>query len=313
MKKKFEKKELTRQIREEALRLGFLECGFAQIRPLDEFNKPFLKWLEQGHHAEMAYMERYIEQRTNPALLVDGAKSIISLLYNYYSPEKLMGSPLKIAKYAYGTDYHLVIKNKLKQLSLFIQQLDEDAVMRSFVDTGPVLEKAWAQNSGLGWIGKNGCLISRRHGSFVFIAEIITTLEFENDKPLKDFCGSCRRCMDTCPTQAITENRTINSHKCISYQTIENRGEIPDSLKEKFNNYIYGCDICQDVCPWDNISKQHAEPLFALRAELRDMTLNDWKNLDEITYQKVFQKSAVKRAKFVGLKRNIDFVIQKGT
>ena len=313
MKKKFEKKELTRQIREEALRLGFLECGFAQIRPLDEFNKPFLKWLEQGHHAEMAYMERYIEQRTNPALLVDGAKSIISLLYNYYSPEKLMGSPLKIAKYAYGTDYHLVIKNKLKQLSLFIQQLDEDAVMRSFVDTGPVLEKAWAQNSGLGWIGKNGCLISRRHGSFVFIAEIITTLEFENDKPLKDFCGSCRRCMDTCPTQAITENRTINSHKCISYQTIENRGEIPDSLKEKFNNYIYGCDICQDVCPWDNISKPHAEPLFALRAELRDMTLNDWKNLDEITYQKVFQKSAVKRAKFVGLKRNIDFVIQKGT
>jgi len=309
--KKLNRNDFTSLIREEAHNLGFLECGFAQIRTLDEHKQPLLQWLNQGHHAGMTYMEKYTEQRINPVLLVEGAKSVISLLYNYYTPETLEGSPLRFAKYAFGTDYHLVIKNKLKQLSLFIQQLEPDVVMRTFVDTGPVLEKAWAQNSGLGWIGKNSCLISRRHGSFVFIAEIITSLEFDYGKSSKDFCGTCRRCIDTCPTQAITESRTINSERCISYQTIENRGEIAQTLKDKFHHFIYGCDICQDVCPWNQMSKPHAEPLFYLRDELRNMTLDGWKNLDEPTYQRVFQKSAVKRAKFGGLKRNIEFVVQK--
>jgi epoxyqueuosine reductase len=202
-----------------------------------------------------------------------------------------------------------VVRDKLDLLVGYITGLvGEDIIIRCFVDSAPILEKAWAQNSGLGFIGKNSCLISPKHGSFVFVAEIITSFELEGGQSIREMCGSCRRCIDACPTQAITENRTINSYHCISYQTIENRDEIPTSLKGKFDHYIFGCDICQDVCPWNRRSRVHKEPLFYLRPEIKDMDIDDWKSMDETTYQKVFKKSAVKRAKFSGLKRNINFV-----
>jgi epoxyqueuosine reductase len=311
-KKELNKPHITQIIREEAVKFGFLDCGFSKIRPLNEYREPYLNWLRKGHHAGMAYMEQNIDKRIDPALLVDGAKSVITFLYNYYALEKLRGSELQIAKYAHGKDYHEVIGDKLKQLTQLITNMAGEVVHRSFVDTAPIMERVWAQNCGLGWIGKNSCLISRSHGSFVFIAEIITSLELDEDNvPSRDYCGSCRRCINSCPTEAIAENRTIDSNKCISYQTIENRGDIPLELKGKFHHYIFGCDICQDVCPWNRRAKAHAEPLFHLKPEIRDMTLDGWKNLDEKTYQTIFQKSAVKRAKYAGLKRNINFVTSK--
>jgi len=314
MKNDLNSLNLTHLIFEEALKIGFLDCGFSKVRPLNEYRKPYLNWLQNGYHAGMGYMEKNIDKRLNPALLVEGSKTVISLLYNYFTFDKLEGSELQIAKYAFGKDYHDIIKDKLNQLTLFITNHAGEVNQRSFVDTGPILERAWAQNSRLGWIGRNSCLISRKHGSFVFIAEIITSLELEAadiNNSSKDFCGSCRMCIDECPTQAITENRTIDSNKCISYQTIESRDEIPLALKGKFHNYIFGCDICQDVCPWNRRSKVHTEPLFQLKPEIRDMTLDGWKNLDEKTYQVIFQKSAVKRAKLAGVKRNIEFVSNK--
>jgi epoxyqueuosine reductase len=311
MKKKLNKFQLTQLIRQAAQRIGFVDCGFSEVRSLTGHKQHYLDWIERGHQAGMEYMTRNIDQRLNPALLMDGAKTVISLLYNYYTSEKLEGSPLQIAKYAFGEDYHNAINEKLKQLDQFIGDLTDTVIQRSYVDTGPVLEKVWASNSGLGWIGKNSSLISRRHGSFVFIADIITSLELEYDKPLKDYCGSCRKCIEACPTSAIMDNRTIDSRQCISYQTIENRDDIPVTLKGKFHNYIFGCDICQDVCPWNKKSHSHTEALFSLNPEIRHMTLSDWENLDEKTFQHFFHKSAVKRAKFEGLKRNIDFVTLK--
>ncbi len=301
---------LTDKIREEAFRLGFLDCGFSKVRPLAEHEKKYQDWLQQSHHASMDYMVRNIDKRINPALLVDGAKTVISLLYNYYSSEKLEGSPLKIARYAYGKDYHEVVKEKLKRLDQFIKDLAGEVNQRCFVDSAPILERAWAQNSGLGWIGKNSCLVSRKHGSFFFIAEIITSLEVEEEQAsVKDYCGSCHKCIDACPTQAITANSTINSNRCISYQTIENRGNIPSDLKGKFHNYIFGCDICQDVCPWNRKASPHAEPLFSLKEELRKMSLVDWETLNEEKYRQIFKGSPVKRTKFSGLKRNIAMAV----
>ncbi len=308
MKKELNKFQRTQLIRQEAQSLGFVDCGFSEVRSLIEHKQHYLDWIERGYHAGMEFMTRNIDKRLNPALLVDGARTIISLLYNYYTSEKLEGSPLQIAKYAFGEDYHNVINEKLQQLDQFIKDLTGKVIQRSYVDTGPVLEKVWASNSGLGWIGKNGCLISHKHGSFIFIAEIITSLELEYDKSLKDYCGSCRTCIEACPTQAIIENRTVDSRKCISYHTIENRGNIPIGLKGKFHNYIFGCDICQDVCPWNKKARPHSEPLFYLKEELRGMTANSWNGLDELTFQHIFRKSAVKRAKFSGLRRNLDFV-----
>jgi epoxyqueuosine reductase len=300
---------LSHTIREEALRIGFLDCGFSKVRTLTEHQQHYNDWLKRGHHAGMDYMARNIYKRFNPALLVDGAKTVISLLYNYHTNETLTASPLKIAKYAYGEDYHYVIKHKLARLDKFMRHLTENINQRSFVDSAPILERSWANNSGLGWIGKNSCLISRKHGSFFFIAEIITSLELEYDQPsVKDYCGSCRKCTNACPTQAITENRTVNSNRCISYQTIENRGEIPNDLKGKFQHYIFGCDICQDVCPWNSKASQHSEPLFQLNADIKKMTLSDWKNIDEEFFQKKFRKLPITRATFTGLKRNIDVV-----
>lgn len=300
---------LPDKIREEAFRLGFIDCGFSKVRHLAEHESRYMDWYGQGHHASMEYMARNIDKRLNPALLVDDAKSVISLLYNYYTTESLQTSPLKIAKYAYGKDYHDIVKDKLRLLDQFIRDLAGDVNQRCFVDSAPVLERAWAQNSGLGWIGKNSCLISRKHGSFFFIAEIITTLELEpTHSAIKDYCGSCQKCIEACPTQAITANRTINSNRCISFHTIENKGDIPYSLKGKFENYIFGCDICQDVCPWNRKATPNSEPLFGLNPELQRMNLQDWQTLEEEAYRRIFKGSPVKRTKFSGLKRNIAFL-----
>ena len=298
---------LKDKIHQEAIRLGFLDCSFSKIRTLDEHESRYMDWLNQGHHASMDYMERNIDKRLNPALLVEGANTVISLLYNYFIKETLNGSPLKIAKYAYGKDYHDVVKDKLELLDQFIRNQVDEVSQRCFVDSAPVLERAWAQNSGLGWIGKNSCLISRKHGSFFFIAEIITTLELEpSQNTVKDYCASCQKCIESCPTQAITETRTINSNRCISYHTIENKGDIPTDLNGKFDDYIFGCDICQDVCPWNYKSRAHSEPLFNLNHELQMMTLTDWQTLDEAKYKQLFKGSPIKRTKFSGLKRNIN-------
>ena len=297
------------RIREEATRLGFLDCGFSKVRYLDEHEPMYMDWLNHGHHATMDYMERNIDKRLDPALLVEGAKTVISLLYNYYTNENLTGSPLKISKYAYGKDYHDVIKDKLRMLEQFIRAQVGEVTQRCFVDSAPVLERAWAQNSGLGWIGRNSCLISRKHGSFFFVAEIITSLELEpTPQKVNDYCGSCQRCIEACPTQAILPNRTINSNLCISFQTIENIGDISADLKGKFQNNIFGCDICQDVCPWNRKSILHREPLFSLSSSLKNMNEEGWKTLDEDTFRAIFKGSAVKRAKFSGIKRNISFV-----
>ncbi len=303
-----DKSEISELIRKEAFRLGFSDIGFSNARFASECEKPLNDWLGNGHHAGMDYMARNFDKRLNPALLVEGATSVVSLLYNYYSTESLTGAPYKIAKYAYGEDYHDVIKVKLRELSHYINENFGEQTQRSFIDSAPVMERFWAQNSGLGWIGKNSCLISRKHGSFLFIAEIITSLELEYDVPLNEYCGTCRKCIDSCPTHAISETRTVNSHQCISYQTIENHAEIPSELKGKFADNIFGCDICQDVCPWNKKAHVHSEPLFSLKKEVQEMTKEGWNNLDEANFRSIFKKSAVKRTKFKGLQRNIRFV-----
>lgn len=299
---------LTQAIRNEALRLGFTDCGFARIRPLNESITAYQSWITNGYHASMEYMERNQEKRFDPSLLVEGSKSVISLLYNYYTTDNLSQQEYKISRYAFGTDYHEVIKDKLTQLEAFIRTKADPVILRSFVDSAPVLERAWAQESGLGWIGKNTCLISRRHGSFVFLAEIITSLALDYDTPIKDYCGECHQCIDNCPTSAITNNRLIDSNKCISYQTIENKGEISENLAGNFGGFIFGCDICQDVCPWNSKGHTHNEPLFQLRDEIRNITADQWEQLNQADFVKIFSKSPVKRAKYAGILRNIHFV-----
>lgn len=299
---------LTNEIRDEARRLGFAACGFARVRPLKEFQHKYQQWIDNGYHASMSYMERNVDKRFDPGKLVEGAKTVISLLYNYYTPDQLSQTTYKVSRYAYGTDYHEVIRDKLNALDAFIRARSVNVVQRSYVDSAPVLERAWAQESGLGWIGKNTCLISRRHGSFLFISEIITSLELSYDEPLKDYCGSCNKCIDACPTQAIVDGRLIDSNKCISYQTIENRREIPDDLAGKFNQYVFGCDICQEVCPWNTKAHPHKEPLFHLRGEIKDLTSEQWEYMTEEDYQRIFRKSAIKRTKYAGISRNIAFI-----
>lgn len=302
-----ERDDQQQRIRQEAIRLGFIDCGFSKIHAIPEHEERYHNWLRQGYHASMEYMERNADKRVHPDLLVEGANTVISLLYNYYTPEKLEGSPLKIAKYAYGQDYHDVVKDKLRKLDQFIREEFNGVEQRCFVDSAPVLERAWAQHSGLGWIGKNSCLISRKFGSFFFIGEIITTLDIGNEKvSVKDYCGSCQRCIDACPTQAITMNRSIDSNRCISFHTIENRDEdFPAHITDKLSGNIFGCDICQDVCPWNKNSSPHNEPLFELKETLRSMSLVDWQTLSQEKYVQLFKGSAVKRAKYIGLQRNI--------
>lgn len=303
------KTKYTQYIKSEAKRLGFLSCGISKAEFLEQEAPRLEKWLNQNMHGEMRYMENHFDKRLDPTKLVDDSKSVVSLLLNYFPSEeqKDFDAP-KISKYAYGTDYHFVIKDKLKQLMQSIQEEIGEVHGRAFVDSAPVLDKAWAAKSGLGWIGKNSNLLTQQVGSFYFIAELIIDLELEYDTPVTDHCGTCTACIDACPTQAIVEPYVVDGSKCISYFTIELKEEIPNSYKGQFDNWMFGCDVCQDVCPWNRFSKPHKEPLFNPNPELLEMSKKDWQEITQEVFSKVFQKSAVKRTKFSGLTRNIKFL-----
>lgn len=298
----------TKFIKSEAQRLGFLSCGISKSGFLEEEAPRLERWLNQNQHGQMSYMENHFDKRLNPNLLVDDAKSVVSLLLNYYPSETQTDDSYKISKYAYGQDYHQVIKEKLKELLFSIQNEIGEVSGRAFVDSAPVLDKAWAAKSGLGWIGKNSNLLTKSLGSFYFIAELIIDLELDYDNPTTDHCGSCTACLDACPTDAIVAPYVVDGSKCISYFTIELKENIPSEMKGKFEDWAFGCDICQDVCPWNRFSKSHNEPLFNPNPELLSMTKKDWEDITAETFQMVFENSAVKRTKFEGLKRNIDFL-----
>ena len=299
----------TAIIKSEAKRLGFDYCGVSKAEFLEEEAPRLEQWLKQGMNGKMQYMENHFDKRLDPRLLVDGAQSVISLLLNYY-PSQAQTDPLapKISKYAYGKDYHFVIKEKLKELIHSINENIGEVNGRAFVDSAPVLDRAWAKRSGLGWVGKNSNLINKQSGSFFFIAELIVDLELECDGPVKDFCGTCTRCIDACPTDAIVEPYVVDGSKCISYFTIELKENLPAEMKGKFEDWAFGCDICQDVCPWNSFSKPHSEPLFNATPGLLDLKAEEWHELTEEVFQKLFKDSAVKRTKFSGLKRNLEFI-----
>lgn len=263
-------------------------------------------------NGQMSYMENHFDKRLDPTKLVDGAKSVISLLLNYYpadtQPENVGTESYKISKYAYGQDYHYVIKERLKELLFSIQSEIGEVGGRAFVDSAPVLDKAWAAKSGLGWIGKNSNLLTKSVGSFYFIAELVIDLELDYDHAVSDHCGSCTKCIDACPTEAIVAPYVVDGSKCISYFTIELKDSLPHEVKGKFNDWAFGCDICQDVCPWNKFSKPHSEPLFNPHPELLSMTKEDWEEITEDTFRAVFKNSAVKRTKYEGIKRNINFL-----
>lgn len=299
----------TQYVKSAAKELGFTYCGISQAGFLEEEAPQLEKWLSKQYHGKMAYMENFFDKRLDPTKLIPGAKSVISLIYNYYPSKDLArNNQLKIAKYAYGEDYHYVIKDKLKKFLILLQSKIGDVQGRAFVDSAPIMERAWAQKSGVGWIGKNSLLLNRSMGSFFFLAELIVDLELEYDGPIKDYCGTCTACMDACPTDAIPQPYVVDGSKCISYFTIELKEEIPADVKGKFENWIFGCDICQDVCPWNRFSQPHHEPRFGPHAELEQFTNKDWIEITDQVFQRVFKKSAVKRTGLKGLKRNIDFI-----
>lgn len=302
------KEKYSQLIKAESKRLGFLSCGISKAEFLEEEAPRLENWLNKNHHGQMSYMENHFDKRLNPKLLVDDSKSVISLLLNYFPSEEQTKSSYKISKYAYGQDYHFVIKEKLKELLNTIQTEIGDVSGRAFVDSAPVLDKAWAAKSGLGWIGKNSNLITQKVGSFYFIAELIIDLELEYDYPTTDHCGTCTACIDACPTEAIVAPYVVDGSKCISYFTIELKDNLPLEMKGKFDDWAFGCDICQDVCPWNRFSKPHNEPLFNTSNELLSFSKKDWEEITNDTFNKVFKNSAIKRTKFEGFKRNIDFL-----
>ncbi|NOS55908.1 MAG: tRNA epoxyqueuosine(34) reductase QueG [Cyclobacteriaceae bacterium] len=301
----------TKLIKSLASQLGFSFCGISKAEFLEEEAPRLEEWLKRGYQGKMSYLENHFDKRLDPRLLVSGAKSVISLMYNYYPNKDLAADKVdsyKIAKYAYGEDYHFVIKEKLKTFLALIQQEVGEVQGRAFVDSAPVHERAWAKKSGLGWIGKNSLLLNREMGSFFFLAELIIDLELEYDGPIKDYCGTCTACMDACPTDAIPAPYVVDGSKCISYFTIELKEEIPTEVKGKFENWVFGCDICQDVCPWNRFSKPHQEKKFQPHPNLEKMTASDWREITEDVFDRLFQKSAVQRTKLNGLKRNIQFI-----
>jgi epoxyqueuosine reductase len=302
--------EHTRFIKETALSLGFTHCGIAKAAPLDEDARRLEKWLHAGMHGSMQYLENHFDLRVDPTKLVPGAKSVITLTQNYFSPKKQPADSPKISTYAYGTDYHFVIKEKLNKLLAALEQKAGDIVGRGFVDSAPVLERTWAQKTGTGWIGKNGNLISKTDGSFFFIATIIVDLPLIYDDPFaKDYCGSCTKCIDACPTSAIMPNKTVDGSKCISYFTIELKGAIiPSGMKGKFDNWMFGCDTCQDVCPWNRFSKQHQEPGFTPNTAIETFGAKEWNNLTKEGFKTVFKNSPLQRSKFEGITRNLQFI-----
>lgn len=301
--------KLSKAIKDQALLLGFDACGIVHPSRLNADAVRLREWLDQGMNADMHYMQNHFEKRVDPRELMPGAKSVIVVLLNYYPSEIIATDDnFVISKYAYGIDYHTVLKEKLGFLQKFVINHFPDVETRIFVDSAPLLERSLAALAGLGWIGKNANLISQKLGSFVFIGEIITSLELVNDKPLKDHCGTCTSCIHACPTGAIISPCKIDSNLCISYWTIENKGPISKDLKDKIHNQIFGCDICQDVCPWNLKALSHNITEFQPSPELVAMRKKNWQNLDEAQFQRLFNKSAIKRAKFKGLKRNVDFL-----
>ncbi len=298
----------TQIIKAEAKRLGFDFCGISKAEFLSDEAPKLELWLKTNKHGKMEYMENHFDKRLNPTLLVDGAKSVVSLLYNYYPNKKQNEGVPKISKYAYGNDYHDVIKEKLQEFLNTIKEQIGDVNGRAFVDSAPVLDKVWAKKGGLGWIGKNSNLINKQQGSFFFIAELIIDLNLEYDGPIKDYCGTCTKCIDACPTEAIVEPFIVDGSKCISYLTIELKDSIPNSFKNKMDDWVFGCDVCQDVCPWNRFSIPHSEPNFNSQTRLLDFNTNEWYEITEETFKTIFSKSAVKRTKYKGLKRNLDFI-----
>ncbi len=290
--------------------LGFHAAGFAKAEKMEPEAQRLEAWLNQGKHGQMHYMANHFEKRIDPRKLVPGAKTVISLLYNYHNPEKQKDSAApKISQYAYGKDYHFVVKDQLRKLLDGIRNKIGPVEGRCFVDSAPVLERDWARRSGTGWVGKNTLLITPKQGSYFFLAELIIDLELVYDHPIKDYCGRCTKCIDACPTEAISpEGYVLDGSKCISYFTIELKEALPAEYQGKFENWMFGCDICQEVCPWNRFAKRHNEPSFEPHPDLLEMHKEDWEEITESVFRKVFKKSAVKRTKFSGLKRNIDFL-----
>jgi len=301
----------TNFIKTKASELGFSFCGVSRAEFLNDEARRLDEWLRRNYQGKMSYLEKNFDKRLDPTKLVPGARSVVSLIYNYFPAKDLATKgDLKIAKYAYGEDYHTVVKDKLKLLLKSIHDEIGDVHGRAFVDSAPVMERAWANRSGIGWIGKNSLLLNREMGSFFFLAELIIDLELEYDGAGKDYCGTCTACMDACPTEAIPEPYVVDGSKCISYFTIELKEEIPAAVEGKFENWIFGCDICQDICPWNSFSKPHHESRFEPKPELGAMAKQDWIEISEEVFHKLFKKSALQRTKLSGLKRNISFITQ---
>ena len=300
----------THFIKSAAAALGFDYCGIAKAQKLDEDAARLENWLSTGKHGSMKYMENYFDLRVDPAKLVPGAKSVITLLLNYYPSEQQRKDVPQVSKYAYGKDYHEVIREKLKVFLQMIKETIGDVHGRGFADSAPVLEKTWAQKSGIGWVAKNGNLITKQQGSFFFIATLITDLELEYDDPfVKDYCGSCTRCIDACPTDAILDDKVIDGSKCISYFTIELKDMlIPEKMKGRFANKMFGCDICQDVCPWNKFSRPTKEAAFTPLPQILNFTTSDWEDLTEESFKIIFKESPLKRSKYAGIKRNLKFI-----
>jgi len=295
-------------IKREAKRLGFDYCGISKAGFLEDEARRFEEWLHKGMHGQMKYMANYMDMRLDPRLLVEGSKSVISLMLNYYPEEKQNENAPKISKYAYGKDYHRVIKDKLYELLSIMNAEIGEIHGRAFVDSAPVLERAWAAKSGLGWIGKNAQLIRPQNGSFFFLAELIVDIELECDGPIKDYCGSCTRCMDACPTQAIVGPNVVDGSKCISYFTIELKEAIPKEMQGQFNDWMFGCDVCQDVCPWNRFSHPHNETELQPKPELLQMSEKEWTEITEEVFAKSFSDSPLQRTGYNGIKRNLNFI-----
>jgi len=301
--------ENTQLVKLKAVQAGFSYCGISRAGFLEEDAPRLTNWLKEEKHGTMQWMENHFDMRLDPRLLVPGAKSVVSLMYNYHTDSKQLDpNAPKFAKYAFGEDYHKVIKDKLFLLLKDLRAEIGNIEGRVFVDSAPILERAWAAKSGIGWIGKNTMLINNKAGSYFFLAQIISDLELEADAPIKDYCGTCTACIDACPTEAILPGSVIDSNKCISYLTIELRDAIPPEYKDKMDNWAFGCDICQDVCPWNRFSKPHSEPLFEPKEEFLKMKAEEWFDINETVFENLFKNSAVKRTKYKGLKRNIDFL-----
>jgi epoxyqueuosine reductase len=302
-----QQQRLARELKAEARRLGFDACGISKAEPLDEEARRLEAWLSEGRHASMEWMARNFDKRTDPRLLVDGARSVVSVLHNYYQTDRHAAEPEtgRISRYAWGDDYHDVLKEKLFELYDWLDRRTGGVSGRAFVDSAPVMDKAWAQRSGLGWLGKSTMLLNREMGSFFFIGELIVDVELPPDGPIPDYCGSCTRCIDACPTDAIYQPYAVDANRCISYLTIEHRGDMPAELQPLTGNWIFGCDVCQDVCPWNKFARPTTEPRFLPRPGVTDTELREWVELDLEAFRERFRRSPVKRAKFEGFQRNV--------